>query len=60
MCRHVLGTIPSACAMALTPMGARIFPRSRKIAIARDTAGTGLMRGALAEGLLGSLDFFIS
>lgn len=52
MCRQVLGTIPNACAMALTPMGVRIFPRSRKIAIARDTAGTGRMHGVRLMGLL--------
>ena len=59
MCKQVLGTIPSVCAMALTPMGERVFPRSRKIAIARDTAGTGRMRGARSMGLLVWVTFFI-
>jgi hypothetical protein len=60
ICRQVLGTSPSACAMALTPMGVRIFPRNRKIATARETAGTGRMRGALVDDLLASVSFFIS
>jgi hypothetical protein len=40
-------------------MGVRIFPRNRKIATARDTAGTGRMRGVLIVDLLASVSFFI-
>jgi hypothetical protein len=40
-------------------MEVRIFPRNRMIATARDTAGTGRMRGALVDDLLASVRFFI-
>ena len=57
MCKHVLGTIPSACAIALTPIGERILPSKRKMAIARDTAGTGRIRGARGVSSLGVVAF---
>ena len=35
--------------MALTPSGSRVLPSNRKIAIERDTAGTGRIRGNLSD-----------
>src|SRR5262245_50759089 len=40
MCRHVLGTMPTARAIAWTPSGSPLRPRWRRMATARVTAGT--------------------
>ena len=51
MCRHVLVTIVSDCAIAFTPIGSGLRPSSRRMAIERETAGTGrTLRGAAAFG----------
>src|SRR5258708_3860565 len=39
MCRHVLGTSFSARAIALTPIGVRLRPSRRRMAMARVKAG---------------------
>ena len=58
MCKHVLGTRLNACAIAFTPSGARALPNNRKIAIERETAGTGRIRGdGFAATRFGPLSF---
>src|SRR5437879_210576 len=47
---QVLGMRPSARAMALTPSGASVLPRRRRMAMARVTAGTWRALGASSRG----------
>jgi hypothetical protein len=48
MCRQVLGTSPSSRAMACTPSGALPRPSKRRMALPRDSAGTGRTRTGFA------------
>jgi len=52
MCSVVLGTSPSACAIAFRPSGVRLRLSRRRIAIARVTAGTARMRGPGRSGMI--------
>jgi hypothetical protein len=60
MCRQVLGIKSRAWAIALTPIGSFTLPNNRKIAIARETAGTARVRTVACPGVVPGERFIVN